>query len=123
LKKLKPDEKITPSLSVQEIHRRSSGYPCKLVEPFSSILVLTFDVQVKHVTDRKRTGELLGHVRVGLGVKVMCGRLGEFFSIHCLLLPEDPAPVSIPTALAGRLEETGVADETAVQLVSMNIRT
>jgi hypothetical protein len=52
LKKLKPDEKMTPSLSIQEIHRQSSVNWCQLAGPCASVLILTFDEQVKHVANR-----------------------------------------------------------------------
>ena len=37
--------------------------------------------------------------------------------MHCRLLPEVPVLASIPAALADRLEDINVTDETAVQLI------
>ena len=37
--------------------------------------------------------------------------------MRCRLLPEVPVLASIPAALADRLEDINVADETAVQLI------
>ena len=49
LKKLKPDEKMAPSLSIQEIHSRSSENACQPIGP--CLGALTFDEQVQDVAD------------------------------------------------------------------------
>ena len=75
LKKLKPDEKIVPPLSIQEIHRRSSGNVYQLVGADASTLILTFNKQVKHVANRKRIGELLRCIYAVLDGEHLCGCL------------------------------------------------
>ena len=42
-KKLKPNKKIAPSMSVQEIHMQSSSDMCQLVRFCVSELILTFN--------------------------------------------------------------------------------
>ena len=49
--------------------------------------------------------------------------LTESFCVRCRLLPEVSAPTSIPAALADRLEETKVVEDTAVKLALTNNRT
>ena len=48
---------------------------------------------------------------------------GELFCTRCRLLPGIPVLLSIPAALVFRLEDTNVAEEAAVRLMSMDTHT